>query len=181
MVQQRKKKIYSEQKCFWSFAEAMPGPISKPVTMLQWMDTYWNESRTFHSLVSDTVALSLCRTHCTSVDNVSLLKNIQQDDNPEKAEANNFLSIILHLNSSMHQINRNKPNLLHYPTNYCHQLLMMQSINFHQWYSNVRHKSSDDSAIWNNVIKHCFLNFLFTAELFGFWWKHLPTPTKCIY
>ena len=159
----------------------MPGPISKPVTMLQWMDTYWNESRTFHSLVSDTVALSLCRTHCTSVDNVSLLKNIQQDGNPEKSEANNFLSIILHLNSSMHQINRNKPNLLHYPTNYCHQLLIMQSINFHQWYSNVRHKSSDDSAIWYNVIQHCFLNYFFTAQLFGFWWKQLPTPTKCIY
>ena len=29
-----------EQKCFWNFAEALPGPISKPVTTLQLMDTY---------------------------------------------------------------------------------------------------------------------------------------------
>lgn len=159
----------------------MPGPTSKPVTILQWMDTYWNESRTFHSLVSDTVALSLCRTHCISVDNVSPLKNIQQDDNPEKAEANNFLSTILHLNSCMQQINRNKPNLWDFPTNYCHQLLTMQSINFHQWYSNVTYKSSQESAIWNNVIQHCFPNFLFIAQTFGFWEKQLPTPIKCIY
>ena len=158
----------SGHKCFWSFAEAMPGPISNPVTMLQQMHTYWNESRTCHILVSDTVALSLCRTHCTSVDNVSLLKNIQQDDNPEKAEANNFLSITLHLNGCMQQINRNKPNLLHFPTNYCHQLLIMQSINFHQWYSNVRYNRSDTNAIWNNVIQHCILNFVSTAQPFGF-------------
>ena len=39
MAQHRKKKC-SEQKRFWNFTEAMPGPISKPVTMLQWMDTY---------------------------------------------------------------------------------------------------------------------------------------------
>jgi hypothetical protein len=52
------------------------------------MDTYWNESGTFHSLVSDTAALSLCRTHCTSADNASLLKNTQQGDNPEKTDEN---------------------------------------------------------------------------------------------
>jgi len=109
------KKKCSEQKRFWSFAEAMPGPISIPVTILQWVDTYWNESRTFHSLVSGTVALSLCRTHCTSVDNVSLLKNIQQDDNPEKAEENNFVSTILHLNSCMQQINKEKAQLIALP------------------------------------------------------------------
>jgi len=114
------------------------------------------------------VALSLCRTRCTSVDNVSLLKNIQQDDNPEKAEANNFLSIILHLNSSMQQINRNKPSLFHYPTNYCHQLLIMQSINFYQRYSNVRHKSSDESAIWKMSYSTASVTFFSLHSPLGF-------------
>jgi hypothetical protein len=60
------KKMFRAKMFFWSFAEAMPGPISKPVTMLNgWILTEMNQE--------PSIALSLILWHCHYAGHIVLL------------------------------------------------------------------------------------------------------------